>query len=319
MNEGRLEGGRVSTLNKKTLFIVFGIGVFLVYALYAVLVRAPAEYPAGAIIEIERGSSITAASKLLYEKGIIRSAGLFSLLVRLRSPEAGVLSGVYVFSKPENLFSVASRLSSGSTGITPIAVTIPEGSTVREIGAILKERLVAFNDSTFRALAKKDEGYLFPDTYLFLPTVSPEMVLDTMKQTFTKKTEGLVVTEDALIMASLLEKEARQTQTRRMIAGILWKRLEIGMPLQVDAVFGYIYNRATFHPSFADLEIDSPYNTYRHKGLPPTPINNPGLDSIQAALTPIKNPYLFYLTDSAGNIYYGRTFEEHVANRAKAR
>jgi UPF0755 protein len=99
------------------------------------------------------------------------------------------------------------------------------------------------------------------------------------------------------------------------VAGILWKRIEIGMPLQVDAVFGFIYGKPTFSPTFDELEVDSPYNTYKNKGLPPGPIGNPGLDSIRAALEPVSSPYLYYLTGVDGTMHYSRTFEQHVANR----
>jgi UPF0755 protein len=119
-----------------------------------------------------------------------------------------------------------------------------------------------------------------------------------------------------VIMASLLEREAKTLADKRMVAGILWNRIKIGMPLQVDAVFGYIHDRATYSPSFDDLHVDSPYNTYLNKGLPPGPIDNPGLDSIIAAATPTKTSDLYYLTGSDGQMHYAKTFEQHKQNRA---
>ncbi|MBP9816793.1 MAG: endolytic transglycosylase MltG, partial [Candidatus Pacebacteria bacterium] len=101
------------------------------------------------------------------------------------------------------------------------------------------------------------------------------------------------------------------------VSGILWNRIELGMPLQVDAVFGYIQDTQTYSPSFDDLEIESPYNTYRNKGLPPGPIANPGVNSILAAVTPTKTEYLYYLTGRDGKMYYAETFEAHKANRAR--
>ena len=123
--------------------------------------------------------------------------------------------------------------------------------------------------------------------------------------------------KDIVIMASILEAEARTTETRRIIAGILWKRLDIGMPLQVDAAFQYIDGKTTFQLATSDLETDSPYNTYTRKGLPPTPITNPGLDAILATITPIKTPYLYYLTDKDGKMHYAVTHEGHLANKEK--
>jgi UPF0755 protein len=117
-------------------------------------------------------------------------------------------------------------------------------------------------------------------------------------------------------MASLVEEEARTLETRRTIAGILWKRLKLGMPLQVDAVFPYIIGKNTYELSIGDLALDSPYNTYKYAGLPPAPITNPGLDAMLAAVTPTDSPYLYYLSDRNGKMHYARTHDGHLANKA---
>ena len=122
---------------------------------------------------------------------------------------------------------------------------------------------------------------------------------------------------DIIIMASLIEREARRSEDRRMVAGVLWNRIKKGMPLQVDAVFGYIYGRTTYSPSFDDLKIDSPYNTYKYAGLPAGPICNPGLDAIEAALHPAETKYLYYLTGRDGLMRYATTYALHKANIAK--
>jgi UPF0755 protein len=120
-----------------------------------------------------------------------------------------------------------------------------------------------------------------------------------------------------VIMASILEAEARKLEDRRVIAGILWKRIQMDMPLQVDAPFEYVSSKNTFTLTTADLRLDSPYNTYTRKGLPPTPIGNPGLEAIQAAVTPIESPYLYYLSDKNGVFHYAETHDGHVKNKAK--
>ena len=122
---------------------------------------------------------------------------------------------------------------------------------------------------------------------------------------------------DVLTMASLVEGEARTREARRHIAGILWHRVELGMPLQVDAVFPYILGKNTYEVTTEDLRVDSPYNTYRYTGLPPGPINNPSLDAITAALNPTPSNYLYYLSDKEGIMHYATTHEEHLINRAK--
>ena len=116
-------------------------------------------------------------------------------------------------------------------------------------------------------------------------------------------------------MASILEKEARKREDREIISGILWKRIEIGMALQVDAPFVYYNGKGTYNLTTKDLKTDSPYNTYTRKGLPVGPIGNPGIDSILAAIYPKSSPYLFYLSDRDGNIYYSANFEKHKKNK----
>ena len=123
--------------------------------------------------------------------------------------------------------------------------------------------------------------------------------------------------DDVVVMASLLEKEANEFKDRRKIAGVLWKRLEIGMPLQVDATFVYFLGKNTFELTLADLQTESPYNTYINKGLPPTAIANPGLDSLRAAVTPDENDYFFYLADYDGVTHFSETYAEHLRKKRK--
>lgn len=121
--------------------------------------------------------------------------------------------------------------------------------------------------------------------------------------------------DDIVIMASLLEREAQSEEDMRIVSGILWKRLDEDMRLQVDAVFGYIHGENGYEPTADDLELDDPYNTYRYEGLPPTPIANPGLVALRAAAMPLESPYFYYLTGRDGLMYYGETFAEHTRNR----
>lgn len=296
-------------------------GVLVVYVIFF---QASASFPVNELVRIKNGTSLSQIAEDLQMRHIIYSPLFFKTLVVLKGGEGGVLAGDYFFNTPTGLSGVVSRLTEGKFGLKPLRITIPEGASSYEIAEILGEVIGGFDTETFNTLAREKEGYLFPDTYLFLPNVLPETVILEMEENFDDKVQPLESDiknfgsslREILTLASLLEKEARQEETRRTIAGILWNRLAIDMPLQVDAVFGYIKGTATFHPSFEDLEVDSPYNTYRYKGLPPGPIGNPGLSSIRAAITPMKTDYLFYLTDSEGGIHYSETFEGHVRNRA---
>jgi len=166
------------------------------------------------------------------------------------------------------------------------------------------------------------EGFLFPDTYFFPKNISAEEAVKIILQNFNKKTDSVFrktaadkEVYDILIMASILEKEARVYETRQTIAGILWKRLEDGMPLQVDAPFQYYKGKNSYTLTKEDLAEDHEYNTYTNKGLPPTAITNPGIDSLRAAIAPTQTNYLYFLSDKHGNMYYAKDFEGHKRNR----
>jgi UPF0755 protein len=284
---------------------------------------APNAFPTKTLLSVQNGATLSEVTDELSRREIIRSPFWFKALVTLSG--GNVLSGDYAFTKPQNVFVVAERFSAGRFELAPVRVTIPEGSNHREISVLLKKVLPVFNSREFVLKADAEDGYLFPDTYFFLPNVKPDQVIATMRENFYRKTAALNLPveqfgqnpRDVLIMASLLEEEARTTESRRIIAGILWKRLDKGMLLQVDAVFPYIFNGRPYDLTDGDLETDSPYNTYKYKGLPPGPITNPGLDAIIAAVTPIKTPYYFYLSDKNGEMHYAVTHDAHLVNRGK--
>lgn len=299
--------------------------VFVSCAALYYIQTPPAAFPVRTIITIPEGATLSESAHILKDNAVIRSSDFFKAVVIIMRAEEDMKAGDYFFSERLGTREIASRLVRGFFGLEPVKITIPEGATSYQIAERISREVVSFDKETFKMIAREREGYLFPDTYYILPNATVEQVLRAFEENFYARTEPLIPQigafgkslDEVLTMASLIEKEANKKDTRRMIAGILWHRLEIGMPLQVDAVFGYINETKTFHPSFKDLEVDSPYNVYRHKGLPPGPIGNPGLSAIEAALTPIKTDYLFYLTGRDGKMYYARTFKEHVANKWK--
>ena len=299
--------------------------VLFLFGSYFAILAPPRNFPSGDIVVIARGASALDIANELENAHIIAHPTIFRLVLRIARASARVQAGVYLFSTPQNLFVVAYRLVTGEYGLSPVRILFPEGSTVRDMAVRVAETFPEISTEDFLSAGKSYEGYLFPDTYLFLPSVDAESIVRTMRANFNAKIVSLLSNvavsghslSDVVIMASLVEKEARSTDVRRMVAGILWNRYELGMPLQVDAVFGYIFDRDTYSPSSADLKVDSPYNTYTHTGLPPTPINNPGLDSLDTALHPTKTNYLYYLTDKNGVMHYATTFAGHQANQRK--
>lgn len=163
------------------------------------------------------------------------------------------------------------------------------------------------------------EGLFFPDTYFFRKNIEPKDAVKLILKNFNKKIEeNFSIPEkklyDVLIMASILEKEANTVEDKKMIADILWRRLDKKMLLQVDATLDYAINKNTFELTKSDLKTDSPYNTYKYEGLPKTPISNPGIESIKSAVKPTLNNYWFYLSDKNGVMHYSETYEEHKKN-----
>lgn len=299
--------------------------IVVISVCYWLIVSAPSGFPRDKIISIPAGTPLLGVSEILDQSSIIRSPLMFRLMVRFFAGQSGVKAGDYLFENPQNVITVAKRLTDANRGFAPISVVIPEGFSLKEISKILVAKIPDFNEKEFIKIAGRHEGYLFPDTYNFSFDSTPKDILDSMLSNFNDKVVTLQKEidnfgqplADVINMASIVEEEGRTTETRRMVAGILWKRLDIGMPLQVDAVFQYINGKTTFQLATSDLMVDSPYNTYTRKGLPPTPITNPGLDAILATVTPIKTPYLYYLTGTDNKMHYATTYEGHLANKEK--
>ncbi len=298
--------------------------VALVVVCTLFFIAPPAEVAPGVIV-VRSGASLPEIVEQLAAERLVRHPEVLRLILRMRGSGGSVQAGAYRFDHPENLLRIAYRLETGAYNLPPARITFIEGATVRDYAGQLSLELPGITAEDFIASAKQYEGYLFPDTYVFPPGADVAAVIESMRDNFTlklKPLEGEIAASghslsDIITLASLIEKEARTTEHRRRVAGVLWNRLAKDMPLQVDAVFGYIFNRETYSPSFSDLKVDSPYNTYTHRGLPPGPINNPGLDSIEAALNPTPSKYLYYLTDRNGVMHYAVTYQEHLANQRK--
>lgn len=307
----------------RSTLIYLVLPIYILFGVHAMLFGAPRFFPTDSLVQVESGMSVSDAADALKGANVIRSTFFFKGFATVFG--GNVREGGYAFERPVSVITVAWRTTRGVFGIERKRVVVPEGATVADMAVIFGKRLYNFDESEFLRKASDMEGYLFPDTYFFLPTASVDEVIKTMRDTFDTRIAEIQTDIDAfgkpldevVIMASLLEKEARKLDTKRMIADILWRRIDIGMPLQVDAVFPYIIGLNTFELSKTDLNVDSPYNTYRYKGLPIGPIANPGLDSILAAVTPTENNYLFYLADHYGTTHYAADFDGHKVNRRK--
>jgi len=265
------------------------------------------------IFSVEKGQGLLEISQNLEKEGLIKNKIFFILYVLLKEKEKSLQAGKYFLSSSMNIPQIAQKIISGD--IAKIKVTIPEGFNTKDIEEKLGIKLPAENL----------EGYLFPDTYYLPVDFTGEDLVKVMRENFEKKIapykeeieKSGKTLQEIIIMASLLEKEVKTKEEKELVAGILWKRLKVGMPLQVDATITYLTGKKTTKITFEDLQIDSPYNTYKYKGLPPGPICNPGLESILAALYPKESDYWYYLSTPDGKTLFFKTLEEHNLAKAK--
>lgn len=289
-------------LNKKIYLYTVGVFGFLAIG-YFLFFSAPLSFPVNSSIKIESGTSLRGASFLLKKEKIIRSRVAFEFFVIIFGGDRGIQSANYFFEKKIPVYKVAWRIQKGEHNMAPVTVTIPEGFDISQIADTFDLKLDNFDKVKFLTEAKNQEGYLFPDTYFFLTTDDEAVVLKSMQDNFEKKVTPLLSQiiasgkneKEIIVMASIIEREAKGEGDREVISGILWRRIAINMPLQVDAAM----------------------DTYKKRGLPETPICNPGLDAIKAAIYPKESPYLYYLHDQDGNIHYAKNFAEHQANIKK--
>lgn len=285
---------------------------------------------------VPRGSTFSDVSGILAKHGVIGNRLAFRLLARLRRVDSQVKAGEYRFAANQNEDLVLRALVSGGAQIA-VWITIPEGYTSREIAGTLAAHGISSQnalESAFQnhalsvagARTKNLEGYLFPSTYLIPVSASAGLAEKILTDQFKKalppdaaaKARKLKMSVPQIVtLASLIEREAKADDERPLMAGVYYNRLRIGMPLEVDATIEYVFPQHKAEISKADLAIDSPYNTYKKVGLPPTPIANPGRPSLWAAFNPQSSTYLYYVYKGNGHHAFSRTLAEHNANVAR--
>ena len=307
------------------------MGVLVAVALcayaYFVLAEAPQGFKTNQFIEIAPGSSLGSIADLLEEKQIVSSADLFKAGVYFTGKQESLKSGTYYFTRAVRIEEVIRKVINGSFDIPTERVTILEGHAAYQFAPAVAKVLPRVDTDDLIALIREEnkEGYLYPDTYFFPQDAKPADVIEIMEKNFNKKIDpykdqiekSMYSLDEILTMASLVEGEAGSAsyETKRKVAGVLWKRVEISMPIQADAVFGYIYQEHLPRVLLRHLEVNSPYNIYKNTGLPPGPIGNPSIDSIRATLDPVITDNLFYLTGFDGKFYYAKTNGGHERNR----
>jgi UPF0755 protein len=297
------------------------------------------------IFTIETGESFNAIAEHLKTQGLIANVFWFKVAAKVFGVGDRIQVGAYVLQPGQNYQALTTTLTQPAYA-SSLRVTIPEGYTLAQMGELLVNKglvslvdweQVTGPDSNLKthpliADAKKPvgvdlEGYLFPDTYDFTPEMGAEGIARIMLDNTAAKIATLgqpvgdaqgMSLHEVLTLASIVEKEVRQPDTMKAVADIFLKRLDIGMALQADSTVNYVTGGDDPSISLEDRDnVDSPYNTYKYPGLPPGPISAPGLNAISAVINPTHNDYYYFLTTNDGQIYYARTHDEHVANKAK--
>lgn len=291
------------------------------------------------IFKIQEGESLAQISSNLEDENIIGSSLLFKLSAVWNGLGGDLKAGTYRLSSNMNINQVIIVLAEGK--VIEKTITVKEGWNLEKIADALEEKNLV-NKERFLKIAGfgkneispgisqkfsflKDksslEGYLFPDQYKFKPGISSFKIISEMVNNFLKHTKELREKTDnfykKLIMASILPREVTGHRNQRIVAGILWKRLNHDWPLQVDATLTYTLKKSSRELTEENLEIDSPYNTYKYKGLPPTPISNPGVENIKAALYHINTSYWYFLSTPSGKTIFSRTLRQHNISKAR--
>lgn len=286
-------------------------------------------------VRVEPGMSAEDVKRILTEKKIITSPFKYWLYSKLKGADGKMQVGTYAFRRGMDEDEVLTILVSGRTA--SIRFTVPEGYTVNDIATRLEEQGIvkakefkreAKNFVPFSFIVKSElatypcEGFLFPDTYETKPDATPKEILQQMADNFdaqltdemrTKAASMGISVYDLATLASMVEKEVRYDDERPIVAQVFFKRLDISMPLQSCASIQYLLDEPREELSIADTQIDSPYNTYQHFGLPPGPVSNPGIKAIKAVLEPAKTDYLYFVADKEGRTHFTTSYGEHLS------
>jgi UPF0755 protein len=311
-------------------------GALLVAGAVALMACGGPSGPPARVV-VPQGASFRAAADSLAKAGVIQAPTLFRLYAKLRRGDRRIRAGTYLLRRGSSWNSVLTALREGK-GLM-FTVTIPEGFTLSQIVPLVARVLQVPADSVIAAARDTAhlhrlavptptlEGYLFPDTYMFLPGTSARVAVGAMVRRFeqvwrpewTSRLDTLGMTRhQVMTLASIVEREAKRADERPVIAGVYRNRLRSGMRLEADPTVQYARGIHTNRVLFKDLDVDSPYNTYKHTGLPPGPIASPGAASLRAALYPADVPYKFFVAYPDGRHEFTVDFTQHTTARRKA-
>lgn len=325
--------------------LLAGVGVTYVAAgmLFQPVSRDMGSGGAAFVFEIQPNQTLRGVSRRLVAEGLAKNALAVELYGRYEGLETRLQAGRYLVSPTMSPAEILRKIASGDAVFNEITITIPEGWSLNDIelhferlGLFTKERFQraavmqpTYGDFQILSHLEDDtilDGYLFPDTYRIFEDSTPESIVRRMLTNFQRRITDEMLVEiasqdrslhDVLTLASIVQEEANDAEQMAAVAGVFWNRLRDGIRLESDATVNYVLGTNKRQPTFADTEVDHPYNTYENNGLPPGPIGNPGIEAIRAAINPADHDYYFFLHPTDGRIILSRTFDEHLANKSR--
>jgi len=348
--EGKVVRRIVARVTVIVIACILFIGIFGTLYVKSALKPVDPESEEQIQVEIPMGSGISTISKILENSGIIKDATIFKYYAKFKN-QSNFQAGNYTMTPSMTLDEILESLKTGKVYREPVmTITVPEGMTLEQIGKIVEKRTKYTKEQFMERVNSKEfienvmstypelftdeilngniryplEGYLFPATYSFY---DEDVSLDDIILPMIDKTNSVIgeyksllaekemTVHELLTFASLLEEEATEKTDRETIASVFYNRLEIGMPLQTDPSVLYALGGHKERVLYEDLKVQNPYNTYVNPGLPPGPIANAGVVSIEAALNPTDTEYLYFLADKEGNNHFAKSFEEHLQNK----
>lgn len=284
---------------------------------------------ASSLFIVKHGEDVKSIAVNLMEEGYIRSDFFFETLVRLSRKERSVKSGQYNLEYKMKNTDILRVLSMGI--VATIKFTVPEGYNIKQIAELLESRGITSSEEFLDACSSADmldkykipfenaEGFLFPDTYVIAKDLKAHQIAEVMIKKFFENLHNISYMDytqqdlkKTIIIASLVEREARLEEERAIIAAVFYNRLQKGKRLESCATVQYVLGKTKERLLFSDLKVNSPYNTYLHSGLPPGPIANPGISAINAAINPADVDYLFFVSKKDGGHYFSSTYKEHL-------
>ena len=310
------------------LFFIFSL-IFLIVILFITSVYFPLEENSAThkVVNIPSGTNAKEIVDVLEKNEIIRKNNYtFRILIKLMKLEDQLKYGEYNLSPSMNMLQILDKLVKGE--VITYKITIPEGYTCTQIAEILDKKEVTEKEDFLKLVKDSEkitEGYLFPDTYEVPKKYGADNMVKVMLSNFNQiaienkfadRAEEIGFSlDEIIILASIIEKEAKFSEEKSKVSSVFHNRLKKGMKLQSCATIQYILEKPKERLDENDLKIDSPYNTYLYKGLPPGPICNPGLDSIIAALEPEEEDYLYFVLGENGRHIFSKTYQEHLRNK----